>query len=85
MNIDTSGIQNILIKLKKKDITLFRAVQKKIIQISQLDEFTIAHFKNLRGNLKDYKRVHVKSFVLMFKLEGNTIIFDKFRHHDKAY
>lgn len=85
MNIDTIGIQDTLKKLKRKDPALFRAVQKKINQIAELDKSAIQHFKNLRGNLKEYKRVHVGSFILMFKLEGDTIIFDRFGHHDGAY
>ena len=86
MKIDTSGIEKLLGKLKQKDPALFRAVQKKINQIAELDEATVMHFKNLRKDLSDYKRVHVKkSFILMFKIEGDTIIFDKFRHHDNAY
>lgn len=84
-SVDTSGIQDVLRKLKSKDIVLFRAVQKKINQISSLDEDAINHFKNLRGNLSGYKRVHVGSFVLMFKVEKGTIIFDRFVHHDEAY
>ncbi len=81
MNIDTSGIEKLLRKLKQKDPALFRAVQRKIDQIAKLDRETINHFKNL----SNYKRVHVGSFVLFFKIEGNTIIFDKLRHHDGAY
>lgn len=85
MNIDTTTIDKLLEKLKRKDPVLFAAVQKKIIQISELDSADIQHFKNLRGNLCDYKRVHVGRFVLMFKVEGDTIIFDRLRHHDDAY
>jgi mRNA-degrading endonuclease RelE of RelBE toxin-antitoxin system len=85
MNIDVSRIEKTLIKLKRKDPNLFRTFQKKINQISGLDKGAIGHFKNLRGNLSDYKRVHVGSFVLIFKIEKDTVIFDKFRHHDEAY
>jgi mRNA-degrading endonuclease RelE of RelBE toxin-antitoxin system len=85
MNIDTTTINKSLEKLKRKDPVLFAAVQKKIIQISELNAADIHHFKNLRGNLGDYKRVHVGSFVLMFKVEGDIVIFDKFMHHDDAY
>ena len=72
-------------KLSCKDKILAIAVRKKIAQIISLDEIAIQHFKNLRHDLSDYKRVHVGSFVLMFKIENNIIIFDKFRHHDEAY
>ena len=85
MNIDTTLIEKVIIKLKKKNPILLKALQKKICQIASLDYTAIQHFKNLRGNLKDYKRVHVGSFVLIFKIEKNTIIFAKFVHHDEAY
>ena len=85
MNIDISGIENLLEKLKRKDLALFRSVQRKINQIARLDEAAVRHFKNLRGDLSDYKRVHVGSFVLMFKVEGGTVIFASLVHHDDAY
>jgi len=85
MNIDTTRIQDTLRKFKRKDPALFRAIQKKVNQIAELDKVAIQHFKNLRGDLSNYKRVHVGSFILMFKVEGDTIIFDRFRHHDEAY
>jgi len=85
MNIDTTGIDKILRKLKAKDPTLFKAVQRKIFQISQLDYNEIMHFKNLKYGLSVFKRIHVGSFVLMFKVEEDVIIFAKFIHHDKAY
>jgi len=72
-------------KVKKKDPALFEQTQRKINQIALLDEESINHFKNLRGEMSDHKRVHVGSFVLLFKLEGDTIIFDKLAHHDDAY
>ncbi|MEK6953058.1 MAG: hypothetical protein AABX29_08655 [Nanoarchaeota archaeon] len=85
MNIDTTLIDDVLDKFRRKDISLFKAVQKKICQIASLDRAIIDHFKNLRWNLKSYKRVHVGSFVLIFKVEKETIIFAKFIHHDEAY
>lgn len=85
MNVDITLIQKTLKKLKRKDIQLFKAVQKKINQIANLDIISINHFKNLRGNLKDYKRVHIGSFVLIFKVEKNILIFNRFKHHDKIY
>lgn len=85
MNINTTNIDKVLDRLEKKDPVLFSAVCKKIAQIAALDENEIRHFKNLRHSLSGCKRVHVSSFVLMFKLEGDTIIFDRFLHHDDAY
>lgn len=63
-------------------------IGKKIKQIIASDTQTIAHYKNLRNELSDYKRGHVaKSFVLMFKVfkKENFILFDKIKHHDDAY
>lgn len=86
MNIDTSKIDKILKKLKHKDPILFRAIQKKITQIAKLDKFFIEnHFKNLRHDLSDFKRVQIGSFILAFRIKENTIVFTRFTHHDKAY
>lgn len=83
--IITPSLGKALNKLAYNDRALAVAVRNKMVQIINSDEEFIWHFKNLRGNLSSYKRVHVGSFVLIFKVEGNTIIFDRFRHHDEAY
>ena len=72
-------------KLAHKDKTLALAVRKKIQQIISCDETTIYHFKNLRGDMCDYKRVQLGSFILLFKVEKGIIIFDRLIHHDRAY
>ena len=71
--------------IKKKDRTLFHAVETKMLQIASSDESTIQHYKNLRGNLSHLKRVHVGSFILTFKLKEDLIIFEDLEHHDQAY
>jgi len=71
--------------LKRKDKALYHAVEKKILQIASSDNTAIYHFKNLRGNLRDFKRVHIGSFVLLFRVEDNMIIFEYFDHHDRIY
>ncbi len=83
--IITPSLAKQLDKLAHRDKALAIAVRKKIVQIIGCDDIFMNHLKNLRSGLKMYKRVHVGSFVLMFKIEGDTIIFDKFRHHDDAY
>ena len=86
MNVEPSGkLTRTLRRLKKKDPPLFRQVQKKINQIALCDETSIQHFKNLRGDRSDYKRVHIGSFVLTFQIKEDTIIFKRVTHHDKAY
>ncbi len=75
-------------RLFKKDRRRYEILMKKIEQITDSDENTIEHFKNLRHDLKDRKRVHIdKSFVLTFKYdkEKNFILFLDFDHHDNVY
>jgi len=86
MKIVISGeLERTMKRLKKKDRKTFDALVKKILQISSLDERTIHYFKNLKGDMSDHKRAHLGSFVLLFKIENDTVIFDRFAHHDKAY
>jgi len=75
----------ILFKLERKDRNLSIAVNKKIKQIIACDETSIQHFKNLKGELSDYKRVQVGSFVLVFQVKRDIIIFRRFVHHDRIY
>ena len=78
-------LEKTLIQLKRKDKTLFSAVEKKILQIASSDATSIQHFKNLRGTLSDFKRVHIGSFVLLFRVKDDCIIFEYFQHHDTIY
>jgi len=52
MNIDTTGIQDTLKKLKRKNPSLFKAIQKKVNQIAELDKVAIQHVKNSRAVLE---------------------------------
>jgi len=85
MNVDISKIEKILGKLHRKDSAFFKAVQKKISQIGLCDEVSIQHFKNLRHDTSEFKRVHIGSYVLAFRIKGNTVVFERFTHHDDAY
>ncbi|MFA7134171.1 MAG: addiction module toxin RelE [archaeon] len=75
-------------KLFKQDKQRYNITMKKIEQICSSDEFTIEHYKNLRHDMSDRKRVHIdKSFVLTFKYfkEKKFILFLDFDHHDNIY
>lgn len=85
MNIDISKIEKVLRKLHRKDPAMFKTVQKKISQISFFDEVSIHHFKNLRHDSSEFKRVHIGSYILTFKIKGGNVIFERFAHHDDAY
>ncbi|MEK6973568.1 MAG: addiction module toxin RelE [archaeon] len=81
-------LKSIIEKLVKKDKTRSEIIYKKIKEITNCDEFTIEHYKNLRYDLSDRKRVHIdKSFVLIFRVDkkNNFILFVDFDHHDNIY
>jgi mRNA-degrading endonuclease RelE of RelBE toxin-antitoxin system len=75
-------------KLIKKDKKKAEILQRKIKEIINRDKDTIQHYKNLRYDLSEYKRVHIdEHFVLAFKVDlaKNFILFYDFDHHDKIY
>ncbi len=74
-----------LIKLSKKNKPLYEQVMTKIEEIITTEE--VKHYKNLRYDMKDRKRVHIGHFVLVFKFikEKNKIEFVDFDHHDNIY
>ncbi|MDO8627558.1 MAG: type II toxin-antitoxin system RelE/ParE family toxin [Candidatus Diapherotrites archaeon] len=81
-------LKDIIEKLRKRDSQRAEILYKKIKQIVNSDEQTIEHYKNLRNELSDRKRVHIdKSFVLTFKFDKQkkVIIFLDFDHHDNMY
>ena len=59
----------VLSKIAKKDKSQFEKILKKI------DE--IIHLRSIR--------VHIGNFVLLFKLEGEGILFRYYDHHDNIY
>ena len=75
-------------KLFRKDKKKAEIINKKIKEIISNNSQSIERYKNLRGNQKEYKRVHIdKHFILLFKVdkEDNFILFEDFDHHDNIY
>lgn len=75
-------------KLSKKDKKRAEIINNKIREIINCDENTIEHYKNMRHNLSDYKRVHIdSSFVLFFQVfkKEKQVLFVRLEHHDDAY
>ena len=78
-------LKKVLSKLSKKDPESYKAVKNKIEEIINSNQ---DHYKSLRYDLKNKKRVHVrKSFLLVFEYNPstNTIWFLDFDHHDNVY
>ncbi|MBM3233734.1 addiction module toxin RelE [Candidatus Pacearchaeota archaeon] len=75
----------ILAKLEKKDKQLYENLLNKMNEV--LNSPDIEHYKNLRYDMKEFKRAHVGHFVLVFKFDkmNNFIFFSDFDHHDKIY
>jgi len=70
-------------KLLKKDKVQLEAINKKINQILS-DPY---QFKPLRSPLEGFRRVHIGSFVLIYRVIENpsTVQIIKYTHHDDAY
>lgn len=77
-----SSLAKKLVKLSKKDRVLYSQILKKIDEIRTLDD---SHYKNLRHELSEYKRVHLVHFVLLFEYVEDIVIFYDLDHHDKIY
>ena len=79
------NLQKILNKLSKKDKSLYEQVIKKIEEV--INSYDIEHYKNLRYNMKDSKRVHIGHFVLVFSYDKKLdfLSFEYFDHHDNIY
>ena len=79
-------LKKVLQKLSKKDQESSKAVKNKIEEI--VNSGNIDHYKPLRYDLKNKKRVHIrKSFVLVFEYDSltDTIWFLDYDHHDNVY
>ncbi len=78
-------LDRILKKLFKKNKLLYEQIMKKIDEV--VSSYDIEHYKNLRYDMKDSKRVHIGHFVLVFSYNKKTnfVSFEYFEHHDNIY
>ncbi len=74
-----------LAKLSKKDKRAYEAVMRKINEV--VNSYDVEHYKNLRYNMEDSKRVHIGHFVLVFDYDKSRdfISFEDYDHHDNIY
>ena len=79
------NLQKILLKLFKKDNRTRERISKKIEEI--INSGDVEHYKNLRHDLKNFKRVQIRENVLVFKFDkkNKLIVFEDFDHHDNIY
>ena len=78
-------LDKILYKISNKNPQLHKQIINKIKEI--INSENIQRYKNLRNTLKNYKRVHIGHFVLIFKhnKKDNSLFFEDFDHHYKIY
>ena len=81
----SDNFKKTLNKIFKKDKTSYEVIIKKINEI--LSSSDIEHYKNLRYEMKQFKRVHISSFVLVFSYDkvNEFISFEDYDYHDKIY
>lgn len=79
------NLDKILKRLFKKDKNTYEKLMKKFNEI--INSNNIEHYKNLRYDMKDSKRVHIGHFVLIFSYnkDKDFISFEDFDHHDNIY
>ena len=78
---DSTLFQKQLRKLRGQD--LFN-VMKKIEEILTCED--INHYKNLKHDLKKFKRVHVNdSYVILFFGDDGKVYFVDYKHHNSVY
>jgi len=78
------SVEKIFFKLAKRDQKQLKIIEKKIAEIAQDPH----RYKNLRGPLQRFKRVHIdKSFVLLFSIDekNKKVIVENYDHHDDIY
>jgi len=83
--IISEHLQEILKKVFRKNRILYEQIMNKIDEIVNCED--VEHYKNLKHNMKDSKRVHIGHFVLVFQYDKfqDSIQFMDFDHHDKIY
>lgn len=65
----------------RRDKVLYERLWKKIEEIMNNPE----HYPVKRYDLKGKRAAHVGSYVVVFEIKGNDVIFWRFKHHDYAY
>ena len=78
------NLKRLLNKISKKNSLMYERILKKIQEVINSNP---EHYKNLKHDLKEFRRVQIGSFVLVFKFvkSENKIYFEDFNHHDKIY
>lgn len=77
----SENFNKILKRVKKKDKEIFQRISENIFKIIN----NPLCGKPLRNVLKNYRRIHIGHFVLIYEIANTEIRFLDFDHHDKVY
>ena len=77
----SDNFNKILKRIKKKDKEIFQRISESIFKIVN----NPLCGKPLRNVLRNYRRVHIGHFVLIYEIINSEIRFLDFDHHDKIY
>lgn len=78
---NSQRFERTIIKLKKQDAALFNQLVSKMEKIVNAPHIG----KPLRYALKNQRRIHVGSFVLVYEFNDSELRFLDFDHHDRVY
>lgn len=73
--------RRILEKMAKKDRSGLKKIETQIYKVI-LNPVVGKHLRNV---MKNYRRVHIGSFVLTYEIGNNKITFVDYDHHDRVY
>ena len=79
--IVSDKLEKILKKLGKTKPTTLKDLKKQIVKVA----LNPAIGKPLRNVLKNYRRVHIGPFVLVYEIRLDEVRLLDFDHHDKIY
>ncbi len=68
-------------KLRKRDKVIFEQISQKMDELAA----DPSRFKHLRNVLAGFCRLHFGSYVLMYRVESETVFLVSIDHHDDAY
>lgn len=75
------GVQKAFGRMAKKDAVMHERVEVEMLKLAQEPELG----KPLRHGLKNQRRLHVGSFVILYEISGDEVHIIDFDHHDKIY
>lgn len=78
---NSQKFEKVITKLKKKNLTFFNQLVSQMEKAVRMPNIG----KPLRYTLKNRRRLHVGSFVLVYEFYNGELRFMDFDHHDKIY